>query len=195
MKSHTLITLLFLCITLQFATAQTEKFKPMKYPYFEASASIGLLPTFVKDIASTEVLPLGFSLDYRMNRRFSVGLFSGYTKARSHSKMLKDENSMTLITEFSMIGGRFAGHFSNYERWDLYGGLGINYTHSNIEVIEGDLDKLIKHKNFKPSRGAFMMSAFVGAKYAINPSTSVFAEVGYGISLLNVGMSKRFKKI
>jgi hypothetical protein len=192
MKNKTLLSLAFFLITLQFTNAQSQQFKEMKHPYFEASASIGLVPTFVKDISSSEIPPIGLTLDYRINRRFSVGIFGGYTKAMSHPDMLNDGKPMTFNTQFSMIGGRFAVHSTKFERWDVYGGMGINYTHSNIDVIDGDLSKLKKHKHFKTSSGKMMMSAFIGTKYAVTPKVSIFGEVGYGISLINLGVSKRF---
>lgn len=193
MKNRTLLSLVFFLAALQIGSAQTNSFKEMKFPYFEASASIGLLPTFVKDISRSDIPPLGLTLEYRINRKFSVGVFGGYTKATSNPDLLRTGEPMTFNTKFSMIGGRMAIHSTKYERWDFYGGLGINYTHSNIEVMDGDVEKLIKHKKFKTSQGKIMMSAFIGTKFAINPSTSIFGEVGYGISLINLGFSKRFK--
>lgn len=192
MKNQTLLSLFILLIGTQIAVAQKQDFKPMKYPYFEASASIGLLPTFVKDITRSEVPPVAIAVDYRFNRRFSAGLFGGYTQAMSNPDLFRDGQPMTFNTKFSMIGARFAVHSTKFERWDVYGGFGMNYTHTNIEVTYGDLEKLKKHKRFDPSKGRVMMSAFVGSKFAVNPSFSIFGEVGYGISLLNLGVSKRF---
>lgn len=192
MKNQTLLSLVFLFITFQMADAQTEKFKPMNYPYFETSVSIGLLPTFIKDISRSEVPPIGLRVEYRINARFSAGFFGGYTQAMSTPDLLRDGKPMTFNTKFSMIGGRFAVHSTTFERWDMYGGLGIHYTHTDIDVMDGDIEKLKKHKRFDPCRGGIMMSAFIGTKYALNPSFSIFGEVGYGISLLNLGMSKRF---
>ncbi len=192
MKNQTLLSLFILLIGTQVAVAQNKDFKPMKYPYFEASASIGLLPTFVKDITRSEVPPIALAVEYRFNSRFSAGLYGGFTQAMSKPDMFRDGQPMTFNTKFSMIGGRFAVHSNKYERWDIYGGLGMNYTHTNIEVTHGDVEKLKKHKRFDPRKGNFMMSAFVGSKYAFTPSLSIFGEVGYGISLLNIGISKRF---
>ncbi|KAA3634274.1 MAG: hypothetical protein DWQ02_11695 [Bacteroidetes bacterium] len=194
MKNQTLLSLVFLLVATQFAVAQSKSkaFKPMKYPYFEASASIGMLPTFVKDISRSEVPPVAVNVSYRINERFSAGLFGGYTQAMSNPDMFRDGQPMTFNTKFSMLGARFAVHSTKYKRWDVYGGFGLNYTHTDIEVLHGDVEKLKKHKRFEPCKGRIMMSAFVGSKYAINPSFSVFGEVGYGISLLNLGVSKRF---
>ena len=189
MKNLTLLSLIILGLSLQTSFAQNSK---IKYPYFEASARIGLIPTFVKDISKAEVPPLGINVDYRLNRKFSVGVFGGYTKVISHPDMLNDGQPMTFSNQFSMAGARFAVHSTNLEKWDFYGGMGFAYTHSKIDVLRGNVDKLITHKNFKESSGKMMMSAFVGAKFLVNKDMTIFGEVGYGISLLSVGVSKKF---
>ena len=189
MKNATLFSLIFLAFSLQTSFAQNAK---IKYPYFEASARIGLIPTFVKDVSKSEIPAIGIDVNYRINRKFSVGLFGGYTKVMSHPNMLGDGKPMTFVNQFSLTGAKFAVHSTNLEKWDFYGGLSLAYAHSKIDVMEGNLEKLKKYKNFKESSGKMMYSAFVGAKYLVTKDLSLFGEIGYGISLLSVGVSKRF---
>lgn len=193
MKNQIFLSLVFLFSSLHFTAAQQSTFKEMKFPYIEASASIGLLPTFVKDLTKSEVPPIAATVSYRICRKVSVGVFAGYTRVMSHPDMLRDGEPLTFNTRFSMVGGRIAAHCTKYNRWDIYGGFGLNYTHANIEVMDGDILKLKKHKRLKTSSGKMMWTGFVGTKFAVNPSTSLFGEVGFGISLINVGFSKRFK--
>ena len=189
MKKLTLLSLIIFAITLQTSFAQNAK---IKYPYFEVSTRIGLLPTFVKDVAKAEIPAIGIDVDYRINQKFSVGLFGGYTKVMSHPNLLGDGKPMTFVNEFSLTGARFAVHSTNLKKWDFYGGMTLAYAHSKINVMEGDIEKLKKYKNFKESSGKMVFSAFLGAKFLINKDISIFGEVGYGISLLSVGISKKF---
>ena len=189
MKNKTLLSLIFLAFTLQISFAQNSK---IKYTYLEVSARIGLIPTFVKDVSRAEIPAVGIDVDYRINRKFSVGLFGGYTKVMSHPNMLGDGKPMTFLNQFTMTGVKFAVHSTNLKKWDFYGGMSLAYAHSLIDVMEGDIEKLKKHKNFIESSGKMVYSAFVGAKFLVNTNLSFFGEVGYGISLLTVGVSKKF---
>lgn len=192
MKTYTFLTVCLLFISVQLTYAQNQKFRELKCPHFEVSTSIGLIPTFVKEVSRADVPPLGLTVDYRMSRRYSIGLYAGYTRVMSTPDVFKNGEQMLFDTRFSMVGARFAVHAIKYKRWDPYGGFGINYTHSNIDVIEGDMEKLILHKNFKSHKSKMMFSAFIGSKFAVSPTFSIYGEVGYGISLINVGISRRF---
>ena len=70
--STALFFALMLCNTFE-AQAQGRK----KMPHWEARAGIGLLPTFLKDHAKTELQPVSLELRYRPTQKFSIGLLAG----------------------------------------------------------------------------------------------------------------------
>jgi len=73
------------------------------------------------------------------------------------------------------------------ENIDLYGGLGFGFNFlshklpDNIELPEDDRKGFNLGYNF-----------FAGARYYFRPHASVFAEIGYGLSFLNVGLTIRY---
>ena len=189
MKTKYALSILICTLFLQTGFAQKIK---TTYPFWEASVGMGLLPTFIKDKSLTEVPPLMTGIDYRLNKKLSIGFFMGHTKVQSSFNMVGDAKPETFQNNFSMIGLRFAIHSTYFEKWDLYGGMNYAYTISNIQVIDGNVEELILHKNFKPISGKMMISAFVGGKFKLkNERYSIFGEVGYGMSLLSFGFSRR----
>ena len=158
MKIKHALSILICTLFLQTGFAQKIK---TTYPFWEASVGMGLLPTFIKDKSLTDVPPLMAGIDYRINKKLSVGLFAGHTKVETGINMVGDNRPERFQNNFSMIGLRFAIHSTYFEKWDLYGGMSYAYTISNIDVIEGDIEELKQHKNFKSLSGKMMTSAFV----------------------------------
>ncbi len=190
MKNLTLLSLLFvLMINIQHATAQKSKFTP--YKGFETSVGVGILPTFVKDRSKNIVLPLSLNVGYRINEKFSVGLFAGYTQAETQPDLL-NEGPMRCRNTFSTVGLRLAVHSITFKNWDFYGGMTLGYTRSRFEILEGDIEKAKQHKRFEPVTWKPLVSAFLGGRYEIGPKLGVFGEVGYGISLITTGITYKF---
>lgn len=84
MKTKNLFSLLRVLVLSQSITAQCNSFKQKRLPYFEATVSVGAIPIFVKGYSEAEILPIGLSLNYKIKRRYSLGLFLGYTRVISH---------------------------------------------------------------------------------------------------------------
>ena len=187
MKNRTILSILITVLFLQISIAQSNKL-----PKFEVSASVGLLPTFLKDKKQVNVLPASLTIDYRVNKKYSVGFFGGYSKATSviYDKMM--EGPATVTNDFSVAGVRLAIHNMNFKKWDIYGGVALGVAHSKFTVKDGDVSKLIKHKKFTPVKNSFLPGAFVGARYDIGSNLAVFGEVGSGLSLLSLGITKKF---
>ncbi|GJM34859.1 MAG: hypothetical protein DHS20C18_38600 [Saprospiraceae bacterium] len=193
MKKLTLLSLFIVMIlTIQHATAQNRK---TLYKGFEGSIGVGLLPTFVKDRTKTEVPPISLTLGYRINEKFSLGLFAGFTQAETNPDLLNEGNGVRCQNKFSSVGLRLAVHSIAFKKWDFYGGMTLGYTRSKLDVLEGDVEKLKQHKRYKPVTTKPLVSAFLGGKYEMSPKLGVFGELGYGISLFTVGMTYKFIKV
>ncbi len=188
----TIKNVLFLTLMTLYAACLSGQCQKIKYPFYEASAGVGVIPTFVKDQIQTELPPFSAGLDYRINERFSLGTRLGYTRVLSAADLMGDGDYEQFRNNFFMAGLRFAVHSRYFEKWDLYGGMNLAYTISKVDVIEGNVALLKKHLNYKPVRGSMMASAFLGAKFILKSHTCLFGEVGYGISLLSVGVSRKF---
>lgn len=182
---------LFWTIMLLSVTHAKGQCQKTNFPYFEVSAGVGVIPTFVKDQLQTDLPPLIAGFDMRVNERFSIGSRLGMTKVTSAADLLDDGDYEQFQNHFFLVGLRFAVHSMYFEKWDLYGGMNVAYTVSKIEVLSGNVDMLKKHLNFKEVSGKFMNSAFIGAKFLLKPRTSLFGEIGYGISLLSIGVAHK----
>jgi hypothetical protein len=69
---------------------------------------------------------------------------------------------------------------------DLYAGIGLGFNHVSHKRSE-NARGLDYHGGFKP-----VLNVFAGARYYFKPHASAFAELGYGLSFLNVGLTIRY---
>ena len=83
-------------------------------------------------------------------------------------------------------------------KFEMYGGGLLGYNHTSIREYDALSKQTISRDADGPtpfdpnqSNGKFLYSGFVGSTYYLHPSVGVFAEVGYGISLLNTGLTIR----
>ena len=185
MKRLTIITAL-LVFVLTTANAQTT----FVGGDIEFAAGIGLLPTFVKDDATTIVPPVSARLGVRLAPNFSLGAYAAYSSSESLQRELPDGAIEDLSNEFFMVGLRAAAHASRIENWDIYGGAMIGYNMPNVSSEKVSEKSNSDGPSFsRPAENEFTYSAFVGASYYPVKNLGVFAEIGYGISLLNMGVS------
>ncbi len=190
MKKLTLLSLLF-ATTLSFQHAVAQKSKATPYKGFETSFGVGMLPTFIKDRSKNKVPPLSLTLGYRINEKFSMGLFAGFTQAETRPNLL-NEGPTRCQNSFSTVGLKLAVHSITFKNWDFYGGMTLGYTRSKFEILEGDVEKIKAHKRFKPATSRPLVSAFLGGRYELSPKLGLYGEVGYGISLLTAGVTYKF---
>ena len=118
----------------------------------------------------------------------SLGAYAGYK-----SFGWKTESSgftSSASWKYTILGGRSAYHYQGLENEnvDVYAGLMLaanllNYTYRNSQgVSQGS-------GNFGNSTG---ITIYLGGRYYFSPMAAGFAEIGYGISYLNLGLALRF---
>ena len=159
---------------------------------WELHAGVGLLPTFVKDKSKVQLLPLQLNLDYRVSEKISLGLLGGYSVTQTDQDILGDTNTAQWRTKYAAYGLRLAAHTNKIEDWDIYGGILIGYSSTRVEILEGDEELVFENKGLKENSGKFLGSAFIGARYDIANQIGIFAELGFAVSLINMGVSYRF---
>lgn len=159
----------------------------------EAGLGIGLLPTFPKDKGIMTVPPLSLNLDYRFGGSFSLGLYLGYSVTETDKKVLSDGQIAQWQNRFTNFGIRAAAHTRNLKNWDVYGGMTFGYNLSRIKIMEGKKDAIINHMGIKPVSGKFSATGFVGARHAIGKKIGIYGEMGFGVSLFNIGLSLKLK--
>ncbi len=192
-----IIVILF-AFNVQFVVAQNygrQDDLRFKAGQVELQAGIGLLSTFVSASAKTKTPPVSVGVNYRFKDFLSVGAYFGYSSTAyngsakdGHGNTIK-EDQFRLQNNFYLTGLRFQGHYSQGQL-DFYGGAMLGYNFSKIDTnIEDVKDRpegiLIKEGNL------VTYSGYIGLKYITPSKLGFYGEIGYGASLVTVGLSYR----
>ncbi|SRR5690554_3571819 len=90
---------------------------------------------------------------------------------------------------YFIIGARGAYHYNGLTKvpeLDLYGGLMLSY---NIVKYSSDLNDNYFGKNYGSGVG---LTGFAGARWFFSDNFGAYGELGYGVSILNVGATFKF---
>lgn len=192
-----MLVVTLLAVSLSTAQSQAAKFGKGDIDF---KAGIGVFPTFAADRTTTIVPPVGIQAGYRLARNFSLAAYAGYSSSESGQMLLPDGNSTRYQNEFLILGLKAAAHANQMGNWDVYGGFlaGYNIPTVSTEITHpeggegGPRSPEPDGPSFsRPAENTFTYSGFVGASYFLNKRTGVFAELGYGISILNLGVHFR----
>jgi len=189
MKKTLFITL---CLLFTFALLKSPAQNQSK---LQLKVAIGLLPTYLKDKPKTIIPSLSFGVNYRVHEKISLEGYFAYscsqTKCEKPGPVTK-EPLQEWQNNLSILGLKSAIHTSRMEKWDIYGGMMINYNITKINVISGSADYMREHLGIKPSNSKISISGFVGAMYMLSGELSLYSELGFGICLLSAGLGYRF---
>ena len=187
MKKIMLLSVLLFSLA-QMATAQHNRGADHR---LDINAGIGILPTYVKDAGKMVSPPLSLSADFRLSRNFSLGAFTGYSVTETGLRAMRDGGTAEWRNSTTLAGLRMAVRSSQMGPWNIYGGMTLAYAHADIEIMEGQLEKVKAEKGIRESSGKMIYGGFFGGRYSLTPHLGVFGEVGFGISLASVGLSVR----
>lgn len=182
-----------LVISFSAVTAQNTQ---IKVGDSQVSAGIGLVPTFVGDKGDVIVPPISLNYTYQVSGKFSLGAFASYSSTTSPLIKYNDGSTNVFETKLLMVGIRPAVHFLNMENWDIYGGFSFGY---NIPMIDVNSNTPEGPKTgddvgptptfYREAENNFSYSGFIGATYFVKKNLGIYGEIGYGISLLNIGVA------
>ena len=99
------------------------------------------------------------------------------------------DSSYNAKWNYIIVGVRGAYHYNGFENLpdlDLYAGAMVGY---NIVKYTSDLDEDYFGKNYGSGIG---VSGFAGARWFFTDMFGVYAELGYGVSVLNAGVTFKF---
>lgn len=180
----------------QKATDVTVDEVEFKKGDIEFSLGVGLLPTFTSNNAKARILPISFMANYRIKQFLSIGGYAAFSSTNGYENRQNNdeipETDPVLRNDFYIFGIRTEGHF-NRERMDFYGGAMVSYNYSKIttQLEPGDKmpeDIIIDEKD----NGGFKYSGYVGLKYMMTKHIGAFGEIGYGASIINLGVTTKF---
>lgn len=189
--------LFLLCVwaSLTSLTAQTKFSNPGRLTF---SAGIGILPTYMKDKSVHNALPAHFMMGYRASKKFNLSAFAGYATAKTDPRFFGDGFSTYIENKTFALGLRGEMRHELTQRLEVYGGTMFGYHSANIREFYSGTTQLYSRDNDAPTpynpklpKGNVLYSAFVGTTYYIFKGFGVYGELGYGVSLLNVGTTFR----
>lgn len=134
----------------------------------------------------------GISLQYEqgMWNAGDVGVISlgGYVGYKSFSYRTTSGNfEATSKWNYTIIGVRSAFHYHGLEndKIDLFGGAMLSYNILNYSYSDNTGMSNMGGGNFGSTAG---LTLYVGGRYFFSPNLAAFAELGYGVSYLNLGI-------
>ncbi len=161
---------------------------------------IGLGSTLYNGVGYTSsVPPISISLDHIMadglldgKAGWGIGGYIGYTSAKweyTYTDPFTPSNNYTYGWKYTslIIGPRGTFHYNFLPKFDTYAGvlLGFNYVTSK----ETGNWQYIGNYGQKASSSDLAYSVFIGGRYYFTNNFAVMAELGYGISYLNLGIA------
>lgn len=187
------LTLTLLSLT-QFLSAQSDTDIQFKKGDIEIAAGIGLMNTFVAKNTRAVMPPVSLTMGYRLKDNISIGTYMGYSKTNyvaPNEPAFDDPAPPELTNNYFQFGLRGQGHFLR-NRMDFYGGamIGYNFSINNYSNLppDGRLENLI----VEDYSDAVVFSGHIGIKYLLTEHFGVYGEIGYGASLINLGLTTRF---
>jgi len=151
------------------------------------NAGIGFGGNFYNGRLGTSSQGLGISASYERGiwetGDFGIVSLGGYLGYKSYTSDNVFFGGASSKYSYTIIGVRGAFHYTglDVENLDVYGGAMASF---NIASFDGDFDNDLESRP-----GA---SIFVGGRWYFTENFGVFAEAGYGVSILTIGASFRF---
>jgi len=124
--------------------------------------------------------PISVSYEKAVTDKISVGGIVGYSSSK-YSYFTDEDYKYTYI----LIGARGNYHFATSEKFDPYVGATLGYNIVSVTAPSGGGDYTAKGS-------ALLFGAQLGANYYFSPNLGAFAELGYGIGILTIGISAKF---
>jgi hypothetical protein len=163
----------------------------------EVGAQLGLLSIYQIDRATTIVPPLQLQGEFFLSPNFSMGAFVSYVAAKGQRSYVN--TAATTITEFydnqTWATGVRTTAYSNIQadQWRIYGGIAVGAALPRVETtvdVQGDRkgNDLSVPRFSREATNSLLFTGFVGVQYYLRPNVSLNGELGYGLSLMNVGL-------
>ncbi|MBO9732658.1 MAG: hypothetical protein J7623_28705 [Chitinophaga sp.] len=142
-------------------------------------------------LVGTGGIPIVASYEYGVAKNISAGIGIGYVKRKFTS-----EDKYTYL----MFTARGSYHFNELmklsnPKLDIYAGAGLvyrRYTYKYTELFPGSEGEAAYTKDYTTSGGNVDAEIHAGARYLFTNHIGAFAELGYGISPLQLGLTLVF---
>ena len=129
---------------------------------------------------SIEMPPISVSFEKAVSEKVSVGGIIAYSSANENLGFSNDDAKYTYL----LIGARGNYHFATSEKFDPYVGLTLGYNKVSAKLSS-------TFSNYKVKASALIFGGQIGANYYFSPKFGAFAELGYGIGILTIGITAK----
>ncbi|MDJ1501365.1 hypothetical protein [Xanthocytophaga agilis] len=131
-------------------------------------------------------IPLGVSFEYGLKNNISVGAFFDYARYGENYAGYKWHYT------FLYFGGRASYHANELfgisnEKLDVYGGLSLGFRSVSYKDNSGYYNDY-----YSPYNSSLILGLHAGARYMLSEKVGGFAEVGYGVAALRLGVTAKF---
>ena len=191
--------LVLILLLLPFLAVKAQSFAKKQ---IDLNIGLGLGNTFIASGTTSTFPPVSASLDIGITDAISIGGIIGYAGATwrfTGSDYCNNGNGnggyYTYVDEYKwryyIFGIRGAYHFAEFiknDKIDLYLGamLGENYaryTWTTTDVCPKTAS------SYGQTSGGFIFAGYAGCRYRFTDKIGAFAELGYGLSILNLGLN------
>lgn len=131
---------------------------------------------------SVTLPPLSVSYEKAVTDKISVGGILGYSSSQYTYKF--GGSAYRWKYSYILIGARGNYHFATSEKLDPYVGLTLGYNIVSVKS-PGQI------QGYSAKGSALLFGGQIGANYYFSTNTGAFAELGYGIGVLTIGLTFR----
>lgn len=191
---HFVAALLLATFSLQ---AQTSNFQQGR---FNVSAGFGVVPTFVADGANVNMPPVSLRVGYQVGPNINLSAFGGYSSYDQKSPHLISDGQLAMLSNKQFMAGlRGEVRKEVSDRFDVYGGGMLGYSHASSrefnpltgEPVVRPVNTPTPYDPNGPNKG-LLYAGFLGSTFYLRQGVGFFLEAGYGVSLLNTGVTLRW---
>lgn len=129
--------------------------------------------------------PINIAYEKGITQNIGVGGYLGYATSRYDYAGL----DYSWRYSYTILGARAAYHYDLFKKpkLDTYGGAMLGFAIARAR-FRSDNPALNENDYNSPSSGGVTWSGFVGARYQFKEKIGAYAELGYGVSWLNLGL-------
>lgn len=131
---------------------------------------------------SVTLPPVSLSYEKAVTDKISIGGIVGYSSSQYNYAF--EGGSYKWKYSYLLIGARGNYHFATTEKFDPYAGLTLGY---NIVSVKSPAQA----RGYTAKGSALLFGGQLGANYYFSSNTGAFAELGYGIGVLTIGLTAK----
>ncbi|MCF8331591.1 MAG: porin family protein [Bacteroidales bacterium] len=129
--------------------------------------------------------PTSIQFEYGIAENFGLGLMVGYANT-DYEIRLSNGDVGNFKTGHFLLGGISQYHFYSSERSTVFAKAMLGY---DITSVTFNSDDGMQADDFDNKNPALIYGIHIGGNYYFSDNAGIFAEIGYGLSILNIGLT------